>query len=107
MKSHINAFGEYLIIKGFTRQTKEGIIKTVTRFSLWAEKENIELQNITYNDILAYVNHCKKQGNKQRTVQITVGNIKHYYDFLMNENEIEDNPCTNVNIQGIKRKILY
>lgn len=104
---HLIPFSEYLIIKGFTRQTQGGIIKTVNRFAEWTEKENIELHNITYNDILAYVNHCKKQGNKQRTVQITIGNIKHYYYFLMNENEIEDNPCTNVNIQGIKRKILY
>lgn len=100
-------FDEYLILKGLSNQTQETIRYIVNRYALWAEDENIELVNITYNDIVAYLNYCKKKGNKQRTLQVIVGGIKHYYNFLMNENEITDNPCTNVDIQGIKRKILY
>ncbi len=102
----LDTFKEYLILKGHAKRTREGIIKTVSYFAQWAEKENIELQNISYNDMIAYVNHCKKKGNKQSTIQKAVINIKHYYDFLMNENQTEDNPCTNIAIKGIKRKTL-
>lgn len=100
-------FAEYLILKGFSNQTQESIKNTVKRFANWSEEQNIELQNITYNDVVAYVNYCKKQGNKQRTLQVTVGCIKHYYNFLINEDEAQENPCSNVDIKGIKRKILY
>ncbi|MBA3899900.1 MAG: tyrosine-type recombinase/integrase [Bacteroidetes bacterium] len=100
-------FDEYLILKGFSVKTQQSFRHTVKRYAQWAEDENIELVNIAYNDIVAYLNYCKKKGNKQRTLQIIVGSIKHYYNFLMNENEVIDNPCTNVGIQGIKRKILY
>lgn len=100
-------FAEYLILKGFSKQTQESIKNTIKRFANWSEEQNIELQNITYNDVVAYVNYCKKQGNKQRTLQVTVGCIKHYYNFLINEDEAQENPCSNVDIKGIKRKILY
>jgi site-specific recombinase XerD len=84
-------FAEYLILKGFSKQTQESIKNTIKRFANWSEEQNIELQNITYNDVVAYVNYC----------------IKHYYNFLINEDEAQENPCSNVDIKGIKRKILY
>jgi site-specific recombinase XerD len=100
-------FAEYLMLKAFSSQTQISIKNTIKRFAKWSEEQNTEIQNISYNDVVAYVNHCKKQGNKQRTVQIIVGSIKHYYNFLINENEVVENPCSNVSIKGIKRKILY
>lgn len=103
----LDTFSEYLIIKGYTKKTQQSILDEINRFTQWATTENIEIQNISYNDILAYINHCKKQGNKQRTQQLKVGYIKHYYNFLMSEKEIEDNPCTNINIKNVKRKTLY
>jgi site-specific recombinase XerD len=104
---YLTAFSEYLILKGHTIKTRQSILKTITRLSQWTEKENIELNTITYNELLGYVSHCKKQGHKQRTIQVTIGQLKHYYNFLMSEKEITDNPCTNIHIQGIKRKTLY
>jgi len=103
----LDTFKEYLIIKGFTKQTQNSILNLISRFVQWITKENIQVQNISYNDIVAYVNDCKKMGNKQRTIQANVSNIKHYYNFLVSEKQIEDNPCTNVDIKGVKRKTLY
>lgn len=103
----VEIFAEYLILKGFSNKTRETITKTLNRFASWCEGQNIEMQNISYNDVVAYVNYCKEQGNKQRTLQITVNCIKHYYNFLINGNEVTENPCSNVDIKGVKRKILY
>lgn len=100
-------FAEYLILKGFTMQTQERIKEMVKQFASWSEEQNIEMQNITYNDVVAYVNDCKKKDNKQRTLQIKVNYIKHYYNCLINQNEAIENPCSNVEIKGVKRKILY
>lgn len=100
-------FKEYLVLKGFTSGTQESIQATVKRFANWSEVQNTELENITYNDVVAYINYCKKQGNKQRSLQVTTNSINHYYKFLIDIEEVTENPCSNVDIRGVKRKILY
>lgn len=100
-------FAEYLILKGFSSKTRLTIMNTCKRFAKWVESENLELSEMTYNDLVGYVNHCKQQGHKQRTLQITTNSIKHYYIFLLSRKEITDNPCTNIDVKGIKRKVLH
>jgi integrase/recombinase XerD len=100
-------FSEYLLLRGLSTRTIETIVRTVNSFAQWAEAENIEPAAASYNDIVAYVNDCKKRGNKQRTLQVIVNCVKHYYTFLISRGEAVDNPCTNVGIKGVKRKILY
>lgn len=105
-------FNEYLQLKKCAARTREGIIKSVRRFVEWCESENLTLTEVSYNDITAYVNHCKQRGNKQSTIKKTVLNIKRYYTFLNSLSSGEgrgevDNPCTNVDIQNVKRKTLY
>jgi site-specific recombinase XerD len=100
-------FTEYLQLKKYTLKTREEIIKSVRRFVSWCEQENIPLPEAGYNDVMGYVSHCRAQQNKARTLQITVHHVKIYYNFLLNQNEAAENPCTNVTIKNVKRKILY
>ncbi len=100
-------FNEYLQLKKYSKQTRGGILKSVRRFFKWCESENLTITEVSYNDVMAYVSYCRAKGNKSRTLQITVHQIKLYYNFLLNQNEVGDNPCTNVTIKNVKRKILY
>lgn len=100
-------FTEYLQVKGFAKSTREKILRTAQHFIQWCESENIPLLETSYNDITAYVSHCKAQGNKPRTVQIVLVNLKHYYAFLIEQQLVAENPCTNVQIHGVTRKHLY
>jgi integrase/recombinase XerD len=100
-------FIEYLQLKNQALTTREGIIKTVRHFTHWCESENVPLQQVSYNDMMAYANHCKSKGNSQRTVQILLNQLKHYYSFLMQQQEVAENPCSNIKIHGVKRKTLY
>lgn len=100
-------FTEYLQLKGFAKSTREKIVRTAQHFIQWCESENIPLPQASYNDITAYVAHCKAQGNKPRTVQIVLVNLKHYYAFLISRQLVAENPCTNVQIHGVTRKHLY
>src|SRR5687767_2739011 len=106
-KIYLQKFSEWLIIKGHTRATAMSYTKAAEQFTLWLEKENIETENAGYNDILAYINHQKKKGNKPQTIQLAVNAIKHYYNFLQSEEVVSENPCSHVEIKGIKRKTLY
>lgn len=100
-------FNEYLLIKGFTKSSATKFCNTVQLFEHWTKEQNIEIETVSYNDIVAYVNYCKAQGNKQRSVQIKINVLKHFYNHLQYDELIEENPCTNVEIKGVKRKTLY
>ena len=106
MKS-LKAFSDYLKRKQFASSTIK-IAKSVARVHLeWLDKENLEADQITYNDLLLYMKDCTRKGAKKRTVQHYINTLKHYYDHLLEEGEIATNPAEEINIKGVKRKILY
>jgi site-specific recombinase XerD len=103
---YLEKFKEWLVIKGFTSETVKGLLKTVNYFINWIEEENIELETVTYNDVVAYINYKRKQGNKPRTLIINTNALNHLFNFLIVEYGFNENPASNVKIQGIKRKVL-
>ena len=105
--TYLEKFSEWLIIKGHTSGTANSFTNTAERFLKWLQEQNIETENASYNDVVAYVSYQKKRGNKQRTVQININSIKHFYNFLQAEDAVRENPASNVIIRGIKRKILH
>jgi site-specific recombinase XerD len=44
---------------------------------------------------------------KQRTVQVYIGSLKHYFTWLIKREVREENPTRNIDIKGIQRKYLY
>lgn len=103
---YMEQFSEWLIIKGFTSNTVRGLIKTVNYFLNWIDEQNITVENVSYNDVLAYVNYKKKKGNKPSTLFIIIKALKHFYGFLQSEHQLNGNPASNVQIKGIKRRTL-
>jgi integrase/recombinase XerD len=101
-------FKEWLIIKTYSSRTIETIIRAVEYFLSWTEKENItDVAVITHNDIIAYIQHYNIKGTGKKTIAHYIMHLKKYFDWLMSEGEINDNPCSNIKIKGIKRKVLY
>jgi site-specific recombinase XerD len=103
---YLEQFSEWLIIKGYTNSSAQGYCKTVTYFLNWILPQNCELENVSYNDVLAYINYKRQAGNKPRTLTIVVNSINHFYKFLQAEHQLEENPASNIKIKGIKRKTL-
>jgi site-specific recombinase XerD len=95
---YLEQFSEWLIIKGFTSNTIQGLCKTVTHFFTWITEQTI---------VLAYINYKKQHGNKARTLSIIANSLNHFYRFLQSEHHLNENPVTNVIIKGIKRKVLH
>jgi len=103
---YLEQLNEWLIIKGFTKSTVNGLVATVTHFINWTTDQNIAAENVSYNDVLAYINDKRKQGNKPRTLLIITNALNHFYKFLQSEHELAENPVTNIKIKGVKRKVL-
>ncbi|MFA6925216.1 MAG: tyrosine-type recombinase/integrase [Bacteroidales bacterium] len=103
----IEAFTEYLILKRYSSKSIGSITSTVKRFLTWLENEGIEPEQTIYNDIMAYISYCKSKNNKQRSIQQTIIKINHYYKHLVIDGVLEENPASNIEIKGIKRRILH
>lgn len=102
-----NQFSDYLKRKQFANSTVKIAENVAKTYLEWLGKENLEAAQATYNDLLLYVKGCTRKGAKKRTVQHYINTLKHYYDHLIEEGQVETNPAEEINIKGVKRKTLY
>tara|TARA_R100000697_G_scaffold122432_1_gene151913 strand:- start:367 stop:1248 length:882 start_codon:yes stop_codon:yes gene_type:complete len=100
-------FKDYLKRKQFASSTVQVAERVIRNYFEWLDKENLEAGQATYNDLLVYMKDSGRKGAKKRTVQYYINILKHYYDHLIEEGEIETNPAEEINIKGVKRKTLY
>ncbi|HRP30829.1 MAG TPA: tyrosine-type recombinase/integrase [Agriterribacter sp.] len=101
-------FKEYLQIKGYSSKSIDSIMIAVNYFLQWCEQENInDATEVTHNDVMAYVHYQNTRGVSRKTVAHYVMHTEKYFRFLQSENEVADNPCSNIKIKGIKRKVLH
>ncbi len=100
-------FREYLKAKQFTNKSIHSRMNVFNQYLLWVDQENIALEQITYNDLLLYLKYCQQQGVAQRTIKHYIAAVKHYYDHLIRERVITLNPTTDIDVKGVRRKVLY
>lgn len=100
-------FNNYLKRQAMTRRSIASCETAADLFLKWLEKQSIEPEQAIYTDVLAYMKYCQKKGTSQRTIQNYLCMIKHFYDHLIEQGEIEVNPVTGIKVQGVKRKTLH
>jgi site-specific recombinase XerD len=98
-------FTKYLLKKNYSDTTIGSFIADVRKFKAWLEKENMEIENIGYNDIASYL---QSFGNiTQHTKGCYLRGVKQYFNFLIQQEERKDNPTEFIQLKGLKRKTLY
>ncbi|PSL42287.1 integrase/recombinase XerD [Chitinophaga niastensis] len=101
-------FREYLVIKRYSTATIDTVIRAVNYLRQWADKENIpELEDISYSDMLDFMKWSGKGGASQKTVSGYLTHIRKYYEWLISEGMIRENPVSCIKVQGIKRRAYY
>lgn len=107
-KSILIRFDYHLMNKGYSEKSRASIQKGVRQFEKWAIGENIEeIISVTYADVLLYIKYCTAQGNVKKTISLKLLFLRHYYDFLMKESQMTENPVTGIQVQGIKRNTVH
>jgi len=101
------SFTDYLKLKEFSSQTITSFERVATIFLNWLKKEQMDAVQVRHQDILSFMKHCQRQGASQRTVQHYLSVVKHYYDHLIDQKEMNTNPVAGIKVQGVKRKTLY
>ncbi len=97
---------DYLLMKGYSTTSTHRYVKDTEFFLRWAEKQNIPHDNVSYGDLVHFI-QCIKTNVTQRTVSSRLNSVKHYFNFLESTQQIEENPAKQIKLRGVKRKILY
>jgi site-specific recombinase XerD len=103
----MNSINSYLKSLDYSQTTITITEKTIYDFINWSEDQHIEAKHATYNEILGFMQHLQKRGLKQRTIQLHISNLGHYFKWLIMVGVREDNPLKGIKIQGVQRKRLY
>ena len=108
MQQQYEKFKEWLLLKRYSPATAATTIRIVEYFRSWAEGEGItELEEISYPDAMIFMQWSSKHGASQKTIANYLNHIKKYYQFLISEGAVKENPVAHIKVQGIKRKIYH
>ncbi|MEM1406300.1 MAG: tyrosine-type recombinase/integrase [Bacteroidota bacterium] len=99
-------FEAYLKSRQYSRKTIETYLNSFKLYMEWLEKENIELEQVSYNDLLLYVKHSGKTASP-RGLKGYMLVVKHLYSYLLSEGKVNQNPAIDIEVKGVKRKVLY
>jgi site-specific recombinase XerD len=101
-------FREWLTLKKYSPATTETTIGVMEYFKKWAATENIfEVEEISYSEAMSFMQWSSKHGASQKTIGNYLSHIRKFYQFLISEGEVKENPVAHIKVQGIKRKVYY
>jgi site-specific recombinase XerD len=101
-------FREWLTLKGYSSATVGTILRQTTDFLTWAEGQGLpEPGDLTYNDLMRYVQACQQRGVAQKTIAHYVSDLRKFFDFLVSEGMGKDNPAAFIKLRGIKRRVYH
>lgn len=102
----MKTYEHYLEKNGYNSKTILTYQRSVTRFNKWCNKYGTTAETIDYKVFLKYIEHLRKGKLKARTLKTYVGNLKIYFDYLVEENYRTQNIIKELNIKGVKKSII-
>ena len=100
----LHDFENYLRSEGQHFNTVRCNSALVSVFFDWLFREDLHYLQVSYNDLLAYINHSKARGNVKSTINGKLQGIKHFYNYLQKEEKVEYNPAEELRIKGVIRR---
>jgi site-specific recombinase XerD len=101
-------FREWLTIKKYSAATIATTVRIMKMFEGWAAQQNMTaLEEISYPDAMLFIRWSSHQGASQKTIAGYLGHIRKFYDFLISEEAVNQNPVAHIKVQGIKRKVYH
>ena len=99
------SFEEYLKEQGFKPDTIYQHRKYASCFLAWLSIENVSLVQVSYNDILDYADHQKKENNSVNLINRMLLTIRYYFTYLQKEDQLNHNPAAGISLKGSIRTV--
>ena len=108
MHSWLENYSHYLSVeKGLARNTLESYRRDLQKFLKYLEKKKITApQEIDRQAITDYLLTLKNEGRTPATISRNVASIRSFFNFLVQEGLLEDNPAQLVKAPRIEKNCL-
>lgn len=103
----ISEYKNYLVDKkGVSSNTLESYIRDISQYTSYLQTgEDSELLTVSTEKIGEYVEHLRELNKSAATITRTVASIRSFYQFLMIQGLIDNNPAKSVKIEKVKKKM--
>lgn len=103
----MNSFEKYLQQKDLSKGTIKCYNTEAMEFIVWCDRQNIEAETTTSTEITSYLKHLQNKGQQNKTRNINLNVLKHFFDWQIQVGHREDNPANHIKIRGTKNRVLY
>ncbi len=100
------AFKAYRLKKRYSENTIKTQNHHVKTFLNWCINKNITPENITYNEVLQFIDNLRSRGISNASITGTINSIKLYFDYLAENKTIQHNIIRQIKLRNQGRKAL-
>ncbi len=99
-------FKEYRQKRGYSEKTMKGQTSQVNRFKEWCIQQSIIPEDITYNQVLKFIDSERERGILNRSIISTIISIRVYFDYLLESGIITQNVFKRIRIRQSGKRVL-
>jgi integrase/recombinase XerD len=103
----METFDDFLYRRHYRPRTVELFRLYAKRLNEWLDQENIEIQNCSYSDLMAYIKYMREQGQKIRNIVSQVSCFRQYFDYLKQQKIVAANPSKTIFLKGYSQRIPH
>lgn len=106
MVDYVARYQNYLVqIKHASDNTVVSYLRDIRQFASYLRVAGLSLVNVTAREISSYVAHLQQLGKSQATVARGIASLKGFFNYLIEEGELEGNPVRNVKVEHSPKKL--
>jgi site-specific recombinase XerD len=105
IESELIGFKTYLQELGNGASTVRQKSNYAGYFLKWLETEHLQPESTGYNDLLAFIDYCKLEGESNGHINKKLRSIRNYFDYLKTNNPEIVNPASNLQLKGKTHKL--
>lgn len=102
----LDEYTKYLSDKRLSKNTISSYLIDVKKYLEYLNKSNINLNNITENDIIGYLINLEKENVSASTVSRMISSIKSFHDCLFSRHIGQSNPAKNIKKPKIQKSSI-
>jgi site-specific recombinase XerD len=100
-------FKQYLQQNRYRQTTINSHIQNIGYFFKWMDANGLpEPENISYNNLLEYIQYEQQQNKDVATINLRIASISKYFELLKQQGLIQRNPARTLRIKGKTKTVI-
>jgi integrase/recombinase XerD len=102
----MSSFEEYRNKNGYSAKSIRVQNSHVNRIKIWCINQNINLEEISYNHVLQFIDSERNRGILNQSIIREINSIRIYFDYLLESGTIKQNVIKRVKIRQSVKKVI-